>query len=500
MADAYFFIDPVNGNDSTGTGTLAAPVKTIGKAIGPAGIFANTATSSGTNYCALLPGIYREVVTLGISVPATGPMIIVGDTDGAVQAAAGSTAPKTGLVDWRGWSNDTTPITSGGALFTAATKSYVTLRNLKMHAANGSVSPGVFDLSGAHSGWTFDNCTFVGSRLKPIIGYVASSAVLNFVFDRCRFEGPSGSSLGVDFRMGNAAAEYNMNVLVKNCVFNTVATGLRLVLLGGSGSGFATGLTVQNCKFVNCATGVNVAYTAGTVLATSSYVFASEFEWCGTGLTCGHVSQLAEGNNKLECSTPRVVVAVGSSSYTQGIIAFDMNDHLLSGQRPKPYGTPSLVSSGAGVATFGTIPATDATGRPRPAGFNSNVASLGAFERHDTAGAQGAGANTDAGLGCYIYGSGDQIVHYLVDAASTTISVKCKYDATFGGTTKPQVLLLACPELGVAAQTLTMSAAAGAWETLTFAGFTPTGQGRVRIQFVAKSDAPSGMFYFDTFT
>ena len=118
-------------------------------------------------------------------------------------------------------------------------------------------------------------------------------------------------------------------------------------------------------------------------------------------------------------------------------MVFDINDHLLSGQNPRPFGTPPAVSPGAGVATFGTIPSTDASGRPRPAGFNGNVATLGAFERHDTAGAQGAGPNTDAGLGCYIYGSGNQVVSYAVDPVSTLITVKCKYDVNHGAATKP---------------------------------------------------------------
>jgi hypothetical protein len=89
---------------------------------------------------------------------------------------------------------------------------------------------------------------------------------------------------------------------------------------------------------------------------------------------------------------------------------------------------------------------------------------------------------------------------YSVNPASTTISVKCRYDANHGATTKPQVLLLACPELGVAAQTLTMSAAADTWETLTFASFTPSWLGAVRLLFVARPSAANGVFYFDTIT
>src|SRR4029077_16205684 len=98
MADAYYFVDPVNGNDSTGTGAWTAPVKTITKAIGASGAF-NAAVAAGTatpNYCALLPGVYRETLTLGATPISSSPLVIVGDSDGAIQAAAGSTAVKTG--------------------------------------------------------------------------------------------------------------------------------------------------------------------------------------------------------------------------------------------------------------------------------------------------------------------------------------------------------------------------------------------------------------------
>ena len=210
---------------------------------------------------------------------------------------------------------------------------------------------------------------------------------------------------------------------------------------------------------------------------------------------------ISEGNNLLECSTPRSNVSVGSGSTTQSEIVFDMNDYLLSGLKPRPWGTPDLYGISAGTATYGTIPTVDMTGNPRPAGYLTNVASLGCFEKHDTAGKQGAGANTDVGPGAYIYGCGDQIIEYGVDPISATPSIKVKYDANYGGTTqKPQVKLLASAEMGVAAQTLTMTAAVNTWQTLTFAPFTPAGTGAVKLQVVAKPDNANGMMFFDTLT
>jgi hypothetical protein len=105
-----------------------------------------------------------------------------------------------------------------------------------------------------------------------------------------------------------------------------------------------------------------------------------------------------------------------------------------------------------------------------------------------------------SGVGAAIDGPGDQIVYYAVDAVATTPSVQVRYDSNHGSTTKPQVIMLAAPEIGVAAQTLTMTVGPNTWETLTFAPFTPTGKGRVKIQFVPHPAAANGIMFMDSFT
>ena len=71
-------------------------------------------------------------------------------------------------------------------------------------------------------------------------------------------------------------------------------------------------------------------------------------------------------------------------------------------------------------------------------------------------------------------------------------------NANHGTANKPQVLLIAEGQIGVAAQTLTMTAAADTWETLGFAAFTPTAAGVVTIRVVSRSAKPFGSAYFDS--
>jgi hypothetical protein len=86
-----------------------------------------------------------------------------------------------------------------------------------------------------------------------------------------------------------------------------------------------------------------------------------------------------------------------------------------------------------------------------------------------------------------------------VDPTATTITVKCRYDANHGTATPPQAVLPGEPEIGVPPQAITAAAATDSWLTLSFAAFTPTARGVVRIRLVARPAAASGKCYFDTF-
>ena len=121
----------------------------------------------------------------------------------------------------------------------------------------------------------------------------------------------------------------------------------------------------------------------------------------------------------------------------------------------------------------------------------------GCFERHDTA--EKETGTTDAGsVGLVLTGYADHAIWIPVDASSTTISVKARYDATHAATNKPQAILDANGEIGVTTETKTMTAAADTWETLTFAAQTPSAKGWVQVRLISRADAATGKAFFDT--
>ena len=87
-----------------------------------------------------------------------------------------------------------------------------------------------------------------------------------------------------------------MGCTVKNCLFVGIGLGVRLVVLGGSGTGYGTGLRVQNNTFlwIN-QNAVQCTYPAGAVLTNPSMIFANDIKFCSNGLVASHTSQLAEG-------------------------------------------------------------------------------------------------------------------------------------------------------------------------------------------------------------
>lgn len=128
--------------------------------------------------------------------------------------------------------------------------------------------------------------------------------------------------------------------------------------------------------------------------------------------------------------------------------------------------------------------------------LTSGAQAHGALDLHDDARFETTVTDV-GGTGIVFSGQGSTDYTIPVDAVATTISVRSRYDPITTGT-KPQALLLANGEVGVSAQTLTVTAAADTWQTLTFAPFTPTAKGVVTLRLWARSAPPYGKTYFDT--
>lgn len=165
-------------------------------------------------------------------------------------------------------------------------------------------------------------------------------------------------------------------------------------------------------------------------------------------------------------------------------------------------GQTTTITSNTGttltVATLGTAPAALSTYVIyKQTSVNAVNSTAGAFERHDNAEKE-TGTTDAGGVGLVLTGVTDHAIYIPVDAAGTTISVKARYDATHAAGTKPQAILDANGEIGVTAETLTMSSTSGTWETLTFTQQTPSAKGWVTVRLLSRSAAATGKAFFDT--
>lgn len=79
------------------------------------------------------------------------------------------------------------------------------------------------------------------------------------------------------------------------------------------------------------------------------------------------------------------------------------------------------------------------------------------------------------------------------------LRIQARYDQYHGTTNKPQVIIKAEPELGLAQQTRTLSVGADQWETEEFA-FVPNAEGVIVLQLVSRSATPWGGAWFDNFS
>jgi hypothetical protein len=145
---------------------------------------------------------------------------------------------------------------------------------------------------------------------------------------------------------------------------------------------------------------------------------------------------------------------------------------------------------------WSTQPSTDSTYEVVQRGLRE---SAGCAELHDV-GTRDIATYDAADASLKMTGPSDQEISVPVDTTASTISIKVRYESTtYGGTSYPQAILLAAPELGVSTETETATASASdAWETLTFTQFTATRKGVVKIRLLNRSTAANGVCWFDT--
>jgi len=189
----------------------------------------------------IAPGVYRETPTFGFANP-TSTVNFFGNPT-ASQFPGVSPAP----IRITGYTSSDNSIAGTGLSFTN-TRDYLYFRDISF----------VCSMSLTGSNLTMYRCFFEGANVN--IGPAATSNA-NITIDSCTSIG----HFGFTFTFLKAGANYNPNVLVKNClivVLNRDLIGLNFVT-GGTGSGWITDALVTNCTLLGGSRCLAVGFSSG---------------------------------------------------------------------------------------------------------------------------------------------------------------------------------------------------------------------------------------------
>jgi hypothetical protein len=489
MATYYVRNGGSDGNPGTGPGTGSAWA-TIGKALGASGI-----ASGDTVYIA--PGTYRESVTVAMT-SATVETFVIGDV-----AASQFSDLQGGDVIWTVYTTDDKTAPGASNVLALSARDHLTFRDLIFVGGNStmlSIASGSTDL-------TFTRCAFLpGSRSPQTITCTALVDVAsNFTFDSCVILAIGSSTIASFTLPTSASADYDAEIVFKNCLIMGGATQISVTASGASAFK-GGGIKAYNCTFFAATT----AFLTGSANLASSAGNRCEVYNClihaATGLNATTADQIVEDYCYIIASTPRSnVTAGGNSQATSTTLQYALLVHLgqekLYGQYQRPFFSPMLQSPLLGFGNDGSIgvQTEDAFGVPRPSGpgrtWANALKAIGYAERPNTA----ARESTTKRTGSYaikLLGPAVQDVKIPVAAASTTVTVYGRYDSAYGGGTLPRMRVLANAECGVTEQTDTVTGAADTWEQLSL-NFTPTRAGVVTVRLMSDGDGDGSAFFDD---
>lgn len=496
---ATYYVSPSGNDSNNGLSADAShasnkPWLTIGKALGASGI-----ASGDTVYIG--PGTYREAVTVAMT-SAVAETSVLGDPINGQGFKDGSGVLLTaGDVVWTGYTtNDTTAPGANSTLFLQG-RDFLTFKFITFFGSAQASGNIVRADTNTSTNIKFIQCVFIpsGSGTNSILITCAANTALHWLVDSCSFIQLKGVN-SISMTLTTHTADYDVDFIAQNCLFMIGARALS-VTNSASGGGCGTGILVYNCTCIGQTVSAISVTSAGTTQATPSKI-----ENCilvtpsATAVISGHTSQLTENYNWISAATARSNVNAGANSIADQSYALtiDIGQSLIGGRQLRPMFQP-VSAPILGFGSSAAAPATDFLQRTRPSGGASTNKSIGYLERHDFATREATVIDAST-YAIKLVGPGDHDIMIPVDASATVLSIKTRYDTNHATTNKPQAILLARPDIGVATETKTATAAVDTWDTLTFSSFTPTAKGWVVLRLVSRSAAGNGIAYFDTLT
>jgi hypothetical protein len=476
---ATYYVRKTGSNSNNGLSAGAAWA-TFGKAL-------STATGGDTVYIGA--GVYRESVTVTSTTAST--LSLIGDVDGAQTGDAGE-------VRWTAFTTDD-KTTSSSVVCNLNGKDNLSFSKITFHGAGNHVIDAQTTADSINI--SFTDCYFIhmysnGGHCVTVSSTGAAAA--NWTFDRCRFlanHNSSGNTIKFNFTAGTAR---DNTITIQNCLF--IGFGGDAAILFQGVSVYGGGGKVVNCTFV----GYN--YAVSTASWTSSFpakVYSCFIVAANTGINAGATNHIDQDYNLIYAPTATVNTSGGTNNHTTDYCPLvHIGQELFMTGVPRPFLMPTQDSPLLGFgsnASFTT--SVDILNRPRPSGsgfWSSTAKGVGCLERHEI-GVKETTTFDSSPTSLKVTGPGDHAMAIPVDAASTTISIKARWDSNYVGTL-PQLKLEANGEIGVSAQSVTATGSANTWNTISLSAFTPTAKGWVNIFLTSNSTAGNGIVYWDTLT
>lgn len=477
---ALFYVGS-GGNDASAGTSWGARWLTIGKALSTG----NGVANGDTVYVA--PGTYREVKS--VTLAPTARVNIVGDVSGANTDGVG------GPVTMSGFTTNDTSASSGSTTLDLNGKNFFAFKNITIVSGGANA----VNCSLSH------DCSFTGCpmiAMSPATGALAisttSAVAANLTFDGCPIVNISSPAVTILLAQV-PTADFDYNITFKNCHVEAPSSNFAFkVNMSGSNTNFGggvrfySGVVIGNYGFIVGFSDNALSTSIPAVSVYGSIVFGSQ----GAALFANTSGYITEDYNIVGGSRNGVTAGTHSKTPSSSFYpGFDFGHSWVQGFDGRPFLSPLPGSQAAFFNAQGSMPTTDAIGRPRSP---DNIQAVGPYERYNPAVASASG---DVGDCDAITGPGSMDVQIALDGTATTITVKCKTSG-YTGTNYPQFDVI--DNTGAVVNTTSFTvASSSAFESQTSASFTPTipsGLDGVlyTVRLHSRDGATTGTTLFDT--
>lgn len=387
------------------------------------------------------------------------------------------------------------PMTSGATLLTLTTNSCKGLQfyNLCMEASATGAILVVVSIA-TNSDILFQDCRLMALHIfSTVTAATTATAGRNWTIDRCLCF--ANDVVLISSTNPAATADADLNIVIKNSlVFGTLTSTLALSASGGNVAG---GIHFIG---VTCVLSTATLPQIQTIAATVSTTTPITLEGClfigGRGVvagTSGHV--IDNGYNRFYNSGSASNYSAAGTSFSgilPQIVLPDLAKWGLDMPRNDIFGWTDNAASAQAFSGW-TNTTADFRGRTvRPWGAGPSV---GCWQAQAVA--QDTGSNISGGgaNSLKITGQGEVSLWIPVDATSTTVTVHTK-SSSYGGSTWPQLIVVANPSLGITSDK-SVSATSASDQSITTASFTPTAKGVMEVRLISNSTSTSSSTYFD---